>query len=119
MQKIIEITQGITRMPEWRMAEPVDFCLNEKEHIAIVGDNAAGKTMLVDIITGSHPLLMKDVAYDFSPKSSKLASDNIKYITFRDCYGGDSDRNYYLQQRWNQHDIDESTPTVESMLNDA
>lgn len=53
-------------MPEWRMAEPVDFCLNEKEHIAIVGDNAAGKTMLVDIITGSHPLLMKDVAYDFS-----------------------------------------------------
>lgn len=106
-------------MPEWRMAEPVDFCLNEKEHIAIVGDNAAGKTMLVDIITGSHPLLMKDVAYDFSPKSSKLASDNIKYITFRDCYGGDSDRNYYLQQRWNQHDIDESTPTVESMLNDA
>ena len=106
-------------MPEWRMAEPVDFCLKEKEHIAIVGDNAAGKTMLVDIITGSHPLLMKDVAYDFSPKSSKLASDNIKYITFRDCYGGDSDRNYYLQQRWNQHDIDESTPTVESMLNDA
>ena len=67
-------------MPEWRMAEPVDFCLNEKEHIAIVGDNAAGKTMLVDIITGSHPLLMKDVAYDFSPKSSKLASDNINSV---------------------------------------
>ncbi len=119
MQKIIEITQGVTRMPEWRMAEPVDFSLNEKEHIAIIGDNAAGKTMLVDIITGSHPLLMKDVAYDFSPKTSRLASDNIKYITFRDCYGGDSDRNYYLQQRWNQHDIDESTPTVGSLLDDA
>lgn len=119
MQKIIEITQGVTRMPEWRMAEPVDFSLCDNEHIAIVGDNAAGKTMLVDIITSSHPLLMKDVAYDFAPKTSRLASDNIKYITFRDCYGGDSDRNYYLQQRWNQHDIDENTPTVEKLLNDA
>ena len=60
-------------MPEWRMAEPVDFTLADKEHIAIVGDNASGKTMLVDIITGSHPLLMQDVAYDFSPKTSRLA----------------------------------------------
>lgn len=119
MQQIIKITQGKVRMPEWRMAEPVDFTLTDTEHIAIVGDNASGKTMLVDIITGSHPLLMQDVAYDFSPKTSRLASDNIKYITFRDCYGGDSDRNYYLQQRWNQHDIDESTPTVGKLLDDA
>lgn len=119
MQQIIKITQGKVRMPEWRMAEPVDFALTDTEHIAIVGDNASGKTMLVDIITGSHPLLMQDVAYDFSPKTSRLASDNIKYITFRDCYGGDSDRNYYLQQRWNQHDIDESTPTVGKLLDDA
>ena len=119
MQEIIKITQGKVRMPEWRMAEPVDFTLADKEHIAIVGDNASGKTMLVDIITGSHPLLMQDVAYDFSPKTSRLASDNIKYITFRDCYGGDSDRNYYLQQRWNQHDIDDNTPTVGKLLNDA
>lgn len=119
MQKIIEISQGVTRMPSWRMAKPVDFCLNDGEHIAIVGDNASGKTMLVDIITGSHPLLMRDPAYDFSPKTSKLASENIKYITFRDSYGGDSDRNYYLQQRWNQHDIDENTPTVGKMLDDT
>lgn len=119
MQKIIEITQGVTRMPEWRMAEPVDFCLEDKEHIAIVGNNASGKTMLVDIITGSHPLLMQNPAYDFSPKPSKLASDNIKYITFRDSYGGDSERSYYLQQRWNQHDIDENTPTVGKILDDS
>lgn len=119
MQKIIEITEGVTRMPAWRMAEPVDFCLCDKEHIAIVGDNASGKTMLIDIITGSHPLLMRDPVYDFSPKESHLASDNLKYITFRDSYGGDSERNYYLQQRWNQHDIDENTPTVGNMLNDS
>ncbi len=119
MQKIINIEGGVVRMPAWRMAAPVDFTLCDGEHIAITGSNAAGKSMLVDIITGSHPLLMRDVEYDFSPKKSHLASDNVKYITFRDCYGGDSDRNYYLQQRWNQHDIDESTPTVGKMLEDT
>lgn len=106
-------------MPAWRMAEPVDFCLEGGEHIAIVGDNASGKTMLVDIITSSHPLLMNDVSYDFAPKTGRLVSENIKYITFRDCYGGDSERNYYLQQRWNQHDIDENTPTVGKLLEDT
>ena len=119
MQKIINIEQGVTRMPAWRMAEPVDFTLINGEHIAIVGDNASGKSMFVDIITGAHPLLMRDVEYDFSPKTSHLASDNIKYITFRDCYGGDSDRNYYLQQRWNQAEIDENTPTVGKVLQEA
>ena len=116
---IISINQGVTRMPEWRMAQPVDFSLLDGEHIAIVGGNASGKSMFVDIITSAHPLLMKDVEYDFSPKTSRLASDNIKYITFRDSYGGDSDRNYYLQQRWNQHDIDENTPTVEKLLDET
>ena len=116
---IISINQGVTRMPEWRMAQPVDFSLLDGEHIAIVGGNASGKSMFVDIITSAHPLLMKDVEYDFSPKTSRLASENIKYITFRDSYGGDSDRNYYLQQRWNQHDIDENTPTVEKLLDET
>lgn len=119
MQKIIDIQQGVVRMPAWRMAKPVDFTLCDGEHMAIVGGNAAGKSMLVDILIGAHPLLLKDPQYDFSPKKSRLASDNIKYITFRDSYGGDSDRNYYLQQRWNQHDIDESTPTAGKLLEDS
>ena len=116
---IIKIHNGVPRMPEWRMAEPVDFELNNGEHIAIVGPNAGGKTLLVDILTSAHPLLMQNVEYDFSPKTSKLASDNIKYITFRDTYGGDNDRTYYLQQRWNQTEIDDSTPTCGKLLEDA
>lgn len=119
MHNIINISQGVTRMEAWRMASPVNFSLASNEHIAITGNNASGKSMLVDIIIGAHPLLMKDVEYDFSPKTGKLASENIKYITFRDSYGGDSERNYYLQQRWNQHDIDENTPTVGQQLEDA
>ena len=102
MQKIISIKNGVTRMPEWRMAEPVNFEACDGEHIAIVGPNGGGKSMFVDIIVGRHPLLMHDPDYDFSPSQKTMVSDNIKYITFRDTYGGDTDRTYFLQQRWNQ-----------------
>ena len=118
MQKIISIENGVCRMPAWRMAQPVDFQLNDGEHIAIVGPNGGGKSMLADIITGAHALMpMNPVRYDFSPSKAKLVSDNIKYITFRDSYGT-ADTNYYHQQRWNQNDIDD-TPTVAELLEEA
>ncbi len=96
------------------MAEPVDFTLEEGEHIAIVGRNGAGKSMFVDIITGRHPAFPNMVTYGFD-----APYDNIKYISFRDTYGGDNDRTYFLQQRWNQMEIDEETPTVAFKLEEA
>lgn len=105
-------------MPEWQLKAPVTFSLNEGEHIAIVGDNASGKTKLVDMITGRHPLFPDQAHYDFGEDNSRLVSDNIKYITFRDSYGA-YDGTYYLQQRWNQMEIDEETPTVGRLLEEA
>lgn len=119
MQKIISIKNGVTRMPDWRMAEPVNFEACDGEHIAVVGPNGGGKSMFVDIIVGRHPLLMHDPDYDFSPSQKTMVSDNIKYITFRDTYGGDNDRTYFLQQRWNQLEIDENTPIVKDKLEEA
>ena len=115
MQKIIEIKDGVTRHPDYRMAEPVNLVINDGEQIAIVGENAAGKSRLVDIIISKFPLLLNEVHYDFAPSAKKLVSENVKYITFRDSYG-DSDSSYYYQQRWNQHDIDENTPTAGQLL---
>lgn len=112
--KTIHVKNACARKPEWSMAEPVDFTLEEKEHIAIVGRNGAGKSMFVDIITGRHPAFPNMVTYGFD-----APYDNIKYISFRDTYGGDNDRTYFLQQRWNQMEIDEETPTVASKLEEA
>ena len=112
--KTIEMVNARARKPEWSMAEPVNFTLEEGEHIAIVGRNGAGKTMFVDILTGRHPAFPDMVKYAFDKPYN-----NLKHITFRDTYGGDNDKTYFLQQRWNQMEIDEETPTVGSKLEEA
>lgn len=102
MQKIIEITNGVTRHPLRRMKAPVTLDIATGEQIAVVGDNGSGKSRLIDILTGRYPLLMNEVRYNFAPSPLKLVSENLKYISFRDSYG-DGDSTYYYQQRWNQH----------------
>jgi len=112
--KTINIRDARARKPEWSMAEPVNFTLEEGEHIAIIGRNGSGKSMFVDILTGRHPAFPDMVEYGFDEPYN-----NLKHITFRDTYGGDNDKTYFLQQRWNQMEIDEETPTVGSKLEEA
>ena len=68
---------------------------------AIVGLNASGKTQYVEQMR------------------RRLASDKVRYIAFRDSYGVATDQAYYLQLRWNQHDIDAETPTAGQLLERA
>ena len=117
MQHIIQINDGVTRHPLYRFKSPINLDILAGEQVAIIGDNGAGKSMLVDVITGKHALLMTEVKYDFAPSKAKMVSDNIKYMTFRDSYGA-SDGQYYYQQRWNQNDVDEA-PTVGELLDEA
>jgi molybdate transport system ATP-binding protein len=114
MMKTIEMINARARKPEWSMAEPVNFTLDEGEHIAIIGRNGAGKSMFVDMLTGRHPAFPDMVRYSFDEPYN-----NLKHISFRDTYGGDNDRTYFLQQRWNQMEIDEETPTVGEKLEEA
>ncbi len=112
--KTIELINAKARKPEWSMAEPVNFSLEAGEHIAVIGRNGSGKTMFVDMLTGKHPAFPDTVRYGFDEPYNKL-----RYISFRDTYGGENDRTYFLQQRWNQMEIDEETPTVGSKLEEA
>ena len=66
--------------------------------IAIVGRNGSGKTLFVDKMR------------------KQMASDQVRYIAFRDSYGVATDQAYYLQLRWNQHDIDAETPNTGELL---
>lgn len=119
MQKIISMTKGVARREDWRLRQPADFELCDGEHIAVVGDNGSGKTLLVDMIRGSHPLTGEGPVYDFSPSCSTRASENIIYICFKDSYGTRCDSLYYLQQRWNSMEIDEDALTVGQKLRKA
>lgn len=64
----------------------------------IYGLNASGKTQMAERMR------------------REMKSDSVRYVAFCDTYGTATDRSYYLQQRWNQHDIDEETPTVAQAL---
>ncbi|MBP5769984.1 MAG: ATP-binding cassette domain-containing protein [Bacteroidaceae bacterium] len=113
---LISIRNGVPRHPDFRMREPVNLNIQQGEQVAIIGPNAAGKTRLVEILTGRWPLLSTgEISYHFPNALHRLASENIRQLSFRDSYG-DSDQSYYLQQRWNQHDIDDATPTVGQLL---
>ncbi len=65
---------------------------------AVAGLNAAGKTQYIETLR------------------RQKSSDKIRYIAFTDSYGVNVDNQYYLQLRWNQHDIDHETPTVGELL---
>lgn len=72
--------------------------LRPGENVVLIGDNAAGKSRLVEQFLTHCPY------------------DKVQYIAFRDTYGV-SDSSYYLQKRWNQIEIDpEFNPTVRESL---
>ena len=64
----------------------------------IFGPNGSGKTQYVEQMR------------------RQLASDSVRYLAFSDAYGPATDKAYYLQLRWNQHDIDQETPCVGELL---
>ena len=68
---------------------------------AIYGPNGSGKTQYVERLR------------------RQMASDSVRYVAFRDSYGVSTDQAYYLQLRWNQHDIDPETPNVGELFEKA
>ena len=114
---MIKLSNALGRMPQTRMAEPVDFCLDEGEHIAVMGPNGGGKSCLVDLLTGKNLLMQGTLEYDFGPGVKPTAYGNIVQLTFEDALGS-VEKPYYFQQRFNSQDRDES-PLVMTVLKRA
>jgi molybdate transport system ATP-binding protein len=69
------------------------------EQVALVGENASGKSRLASVFAGRN---------------------GAKYITFRDSYGSYGDRNFFMQQRWNLFTLEGDPPSVgEALHQDA
>ncbi len=114
MKNVVEIKDGVTRQPQYHLPNPINIAIAPHEQVAIVGSNGAGKSVIVGVITGAHPLRGTGVEYSFPDSESQRVSDNIKYIAFKDSYG-DADAGYYYQQRWNSFDR-EDQPIVGDVL---
>lgn len=101
----------------YRFRHPLSMSLATGEHLAIVGANGSGKSLLVDTLLGKYPLKNGTLSYDFSPSATNTVYENVKYIAFRDTYGA-ADANYYYQQRWNSTE-NEDSPRVREALGEA
>ena len=101
----IILTDAICRNNEVALNEPVNLSLLLGEQVAIIGENGAGKSLLIDMLTGKSRLASGEL----------IASvGRMRSVAFRDSYGG-ADTNYYYQQRWNQTEQDD-VPIVAEQL---
>ncbi|WP_102408270.1 ATP-binding cassette domain-containing protein [Parabacteroides bouchesdurhonensis] len=112
--KMIACIQNvITRLPELRFIDPVNWKIEEGQQWAVIGPNGAGKTLLVDILQRKYAIKEGDVVYGCEGKVNEL----IKSIAFKDIYSLADCRNSYYQQRWHSTET-EDMPTVEDILHD-
>lgn len=107
-EPIVTLENGILSETACRFTSPLNFTLNSGEHIAIVGPNGSGKTLLVETLLGQRALCNGRLEYGF-------AGGGIRYIAFHETYNRAEDGEYYYQQRWNSCD-NENAPRVGELL---
>lgn len=117
IKAVIKIQDGVVRNELYRFHHPLTLSLIDGEHLAIVGPNGGGKSLLVDTLLGKYPLKEGKLTCDFSPSATNTIYENVKYIAFRDTYGA-ADASYYYQQRWNSTENEES-PLVREALGEV
>ena len=92
---LISLHSAVISNPLRRLAAPVDFELNEGEHIALVGDNGSGKSTLISMLSGGFYLREGTLRHNLGGESYKA----LKVVRFNGAYGT-TEFPYYYQQRW-------------------
>ena len=75
-KEIVHISQVVTRLPELRFADPVEWRICEGEQWAVIGPNGGGKTLIADIMQRKFAFREGEVRYNREGK----VSDIIKSI---------------------------------------
>lgn len=110
-REIAHIRNVVTRLPELRFKQPVEWIIKEGEQWAVIGPNGGGKTLLADILQRKFAFKEGEVTFGMEGKVSEI----IQSIAFKDIYSLADCRNSYYQQRWHATEADEM-PTIEETL---
>lgn len=110
---MVNIRNVVTRLPELRFDEPLNWIIEEGQQWAVIGPNGAGKTLIADVMQRKFALKEGDVTFGYEGNVSNL----VKSIAFKDIYSLADCRNSYYQQRWHSTETDE-VPTIEEILDE-
>lgn len=110
---IVNIRNVVTRLPELRFEEPLNWTIEEGQQWAVIGPNGAGKTLIADILQRKFALKEGEVTFGYEGSVSCL----VKSIAFKDIYSLADCRNSYYQQRWHSTET-EDVPTIEDLLSE-
>ena len=108
---VVNIRNVVTRLPELRFEEPLNWIIEEGQQWAVIGPNGAGKTLIADVMQRKFALKEGEVTFGYEGNVGNL----VKSIAFKDIYSLADCRNSYYQQRWHSTETDE-VPTIEEIL---
>ena len=81
-REIAHIRNVVTRLPELRFKQPVEWIIKEGEQWAVIGPNGGGKTLLADILQRKFAFKEGEVTFGMEGKVSEI----IQSIAFKDIY---------------------------------
>lgn len=108
---ILNIRDAITRINNFNFTHPINWDIKKGENWAVIGSNGAGKTLLIDILTGKHALKSGSI----ETVNNLPISTVVKSVAFSDIYSIIDTQNSYYQQRWNTS-CEAEAPLVESLF---
>lgn len=110
---MVNIRNVVTRLPELRFEEPLNWTIEEGQQWAVIGPNGAGKTLIADAMQRKFALKEGEITFGYEGN----VSDLVKSIAFKDIYSLADCRNSYYQQRWHSTETDD-IPTIEEILSE-
>lgn len=103
---MIYFNDYLSANPQKKTSSPLNFHLQRGEHIALLGDNGSGKSLISDILRGL--TIARAGESIFNMGNDRPLYENIAIVTFQSQY---SSSNFFYQQRWNSTTYTDS-PTI-------